>query len=84
MSGGLNPTLPGPPRDGLLCRLMSGRRGQLGASTNLSKSPKRQARDRRRRKREEARWAGKSGPVATRFVYPICGLDHSRADHPAD
>ena len=62
---------------------MSGKRGQLGTSTNLSKSPKRQARDRKRRKREELRWAEKSGPMTDRFVCPICGGEHSRAEHPA-
>ena len=63
-------------------RDMSGKRGQLGASTNLSKSPERQARDRARRKRQDERWARKSGPVTSRFVCPICGGPHSRAEHP--
>src|SRR5438105_2278182 len=59
-----------------LCAV-SGKRGQLGASANLSKSPNRQARDRARRKREEKRWERKSGPVTTRFICPICGGTHS-------
>jgi len=42
---------------------MSGRCGQLGASTNLSKRPERQPRD---RKREGDRWAAKSGSVSAR------------------
>jgi hypothetical protein len=62
-------------------RTVSGKRGQLGVSTNLSKSPARQARDRARRKREETRWARKSGSGTSRFVCPICGAPHSRADH---
>jgi hypothetical protein len=63
-------------------RDMSGKRGQLGASTNLSKSPERHARDRARRKRQEKRWARKSGPVTSWFVCPICGGPHSRTEHP--
>jgi hypothetical protein len=45
------------------------------------KEPARQARDRARRKREEKRWARKSGSVTSRFVCPICGAPHLRADH---
>ena len=56
-------------------------KGNLGASTNISKSPERQAKDRARRKRQEQRWARKSGPVTTSFICPVCGGPHSRADH---
>jgi hypothetical protein len=34
------------------------------------------------KKREEKRWARKSGPVEVRFVCPVCGGSHSRAEHP--
>ena len=46
----------------------------------LSKS--RQKRERDKRKREEKRWARKSGPVTTRYVCPVCGGPHPRAEHP--
>ncbi len=59
---------------------MNGRRGQLGASTNLSMGRK-QVLDRKSCKLEGHRWAVKSEPVATRFVCPICGEDNARADH---
>ena len=34
------------------------------------------------RRRQEERWARKSGDVTTRFVCPICGGPHARDDHP--
>lgn len=36
---------------------------------------------RKAQRRQEARWARKSGPVQTRFVCPVCGGAHSRAEH---
>lgn len=35
------------------------------------------------KQRQTARWRRKNGPVTTRFVCPICGAGHSRADHKA-
>ena len=38
-------------------------KGRKGASMGLESSPKQKKRDRQKRKREETRWAAKSGPV---------------------
>lgn len=70
------------PSDGIALQDMGRHRGQLGATTNSSKGPKRQALDCARRRREEDRWAPECGPLATRFICPICGEDDARADQP--
>lgn len=44
-------------------------------------SPQRAKREAAKRRRQEKRWAKKSGPVTVRFVCPICGGPHSRAEH---
>lgn len=44
-------------------------------------SPERRARRAAAKRREEKRWARKSGPVTVRFVCPICGGAHAKSDH---
>ena len=61
---------------------MSGKRGQLGTSSNLETSPGRKKRQAQLRKRQDARWARKAGPLRIYYVCPICGWDHARADCP--
>jgi hypothetical protein len=58
--------------------------GKTGTSSATEKAPWRKARDAKSRKRHGERWARKSGPVTTRFICPVCGEPHSRADHPAE
>jgi hypothetical protein len=52
--------------------------------TNTSSVETSPARDRRAaaRRRQEKRWAKKSGPITVRFVCPICGGPHAKSDHP--
>lgn len=57
-------------------------RQQFGQPMGMEKSLERRAREAKRRKRQEERWAGKSGPVTVRYVCPLCGGPHSKADHP--
>jgi hypothetical protein len=58
--------------------------GKTGTTTGgRETAPWRKTRDAEARKRQEKRWAKKSGPVTTRFVCPECGGPHSRADHPS-
>ena len=46
------------------------KKGNLGQSAGTEKSPERKKRDAARRKREEAKWARRSGPVTVRWVEP--------------
>ena len=62
-----------PPRRTVGCLLM-GR-----AYTKLS--PARAKREAAKRKRQEQRWARKSGPVTVRNVCPVCGGPHLRDEH---
>jgi rubrerythrin len=55
-----------------------------GQSMGLEKSPERRKREAARRKRQEKRWARKSGQVETRFECPVCGGPHPRSDCPTD
>lgn len=47
------------------------------------KSKDRLRRERRSKNREEKRWVRKGGKVRVRFVCPLCGGAHSRAEHEA-
>lgn len=49
---------------------------------SVTKSLQRQRRDQRKRRREEQRWARRSGPIEVRFVCPICRGPHARSAHP--
>ena len=62
----------------------AGKNQAYGQSMGMEKSPERRKREAARRKRQEKRWARKSGPVATRFECPVCGGAHARADCAAD
>ena len=58
------------------------RNQSYGQTTGLEKSPERRRREAEARKRQERRWARKSGPVTVRFQCPACGGDHPRAEYP--
>jgi hypothetical protein len=47
-----------------------GQKGQLGTQTHAVRTPARKKRDRERRKREEAAWKAKCGPVTVRYIDP--------------
>ena len=55
---------------------------KVGANTSsVETTPGRAKRKRAAMKREEKRWARKSGEVVTRFECPVCGGPHAKADH---
>lgn len=60
------------------------RNQSYGQTTGLEKSPERRRRDAAARKRQEKRWARKSGAVTVRFQCPNCGGDHPRPDCPSE
>lgn len=49
---------------------------------SIGKTPGRLLREAQARRRQERRWARKSGPVQIRFMCPLCGGEHAKADHP--
>jgi hypothetical protein len=64
---------------------MAGKRGQLGTQASEVRSPARLRRDRARRKRQDARWASKSGPVRTRAIAPaIMNAEQMAEKHDLD
>lgn len=48
----------------------------------MEKSPARKKREAAGRRRQDKRWAAKSGEVLTRFVCPLCGGADARSDCP--
>ena len=60
------------------------RNQSYGQTTGLEKSPERRRREAATRKRQEQRWARKSGPVSVRFMCPVCGGEHARSECPAE
>ena len=53
----------------------------MAKNVGIEKTPGRKKQDRRARKKYAARAKRKSGPVTVRYVCPICGDNHSKADH---
>ncbi len=48
----------------------------------MEKSPARKLREAASRRRQDKRWAAKSGEVLTRYVCPLCAGAHARSDCP--